>query len=588
MAASIVARNGDQNESPRLSDSRLANLAARAIIDAYERYQTQFQSITRRAETRFVERDWHGFQDDTRARLDLYKEVLDPLITEIRELLGDRIRQKLVWASMKAVYSGLIATRDDWDLAETFFNSVTRRIFATVGVDPQIEFVDTDYDIPPQQTDRPCFQAYPRAESTAALVAKILGDQPFAPLFTDIERDSALVARAVEQNLREIGALRVIERADVVRAVFYRGKGAYLVGRVFSGSHQLPFVLALAHADDGILVDAVLMDENDVSILFGFTRSYFHVDVERPYDLIHFLRTIIPRKRVAELYISIGLNKHGKTELYRDILYHLAYSDDRFEIARGQKGMVMTVFTMPAYDLVFKIIKDQFGFPKKVTRASVMEKYHLVFKHDRAGRLVDAQEFEHLEFARDRFATPLVAELRDVAARTVTVGDEHVIIGHAYVERRIIPLDIYVAEADEEAAQAAVIDYGNAIKDLAVSNIFPGDMLLKNFGVTRHGRVVFYDYDELCLLTTCNFRRIPPPRSPEDELSPEPWFAIHDNDIFPEQFESFLGLTGSLRRVFLEHHADLLDVAFWRGVQERLVAGEIISIIPYAEARRLR
>jgi isocitrate dehydrogenase kinase/phosphatase len=331
----------------------------------------------------------------------------------------------------------------------------------------------------------------------------------------------------------------------------------------------------------------VLLDENDVSILFSFTRSYFHVDVDRPYDLIRFLRTIMPRKRVAELYISIGYNKHGKTELYRDILHHMAYSDDQFQKARGQPGMVMSVFTMPSYDIVFKVIKDRFTYPKKTTRAAVMEKYHLVFRHDRAGRLVDAQEFEHLQFDRGRFSSTLLDDLMLHAEATISVTEAHVTVKHAYVERRIIPLDIYVREADEEMAVQALIDYGNAIKDLAISNIFPGDMLLKNFGVTRHGRVVFYDYDELCLLTDCNFRDIPPAPSYEDELSPEPWFSINEHDVFPEQFVNFLGVYGEIREVFLEHHRDLLDPAYWRAVQARLAAGEIMQLLPYREAERL-
>jgi isocitrate dehydrogenase kinase/phosphatase len=331
-----------------------------------------------------------------------------------------------------------------------------------------------------------------------------------------------------------------------------------------------------------------LLDEDEVSILFSFARSYFHVAIDRPYDLVRFLKTIMPRKRTAELYISIGYNKHGKTELYRDLLHHLAASDDSFEIARGQPGMVMVVYTMPAFDLVFKTIRDYFEYPKRTTRRSVMEKYHLVFKHDRAGRLVDAQEFEHLQFERARFDEALLAELQEEAGKSVDFCEDQIIIKHAYVERRIIPLDIYVREADEAAARAAVVEYGNAIKDLAVSNIFPGDMLLKNFGVTRHGRVVFYDYDELCLLTSCNFRTVPPAPSYEDELAPEPWYSVDENDVFPEQFPHFVGIHGKLRDVFLEHHADLFDVTYWRGVQERLQAGEIIGILPYAEERHLR
>ena len=351
---------------------------------------------------------------------------------------------------------------------------------------------------------------------------------------------------------------------------------------------MVPFVLALANDHHGIVVDAVLLDENDVSILFSFTRSYFHVDINRPYDLVRFLKSIMPRKRIAELYISIGFNKHGKTELYRDLLHHIATSDDQFEPARGEEGMVMSVFTLPAYDLVFKVIKDHFAYPKNITRQGVMAKYRLVFKHDRAGRLIDAQEFEYLKFDRKRFSGKLLDNLLKQAAHTVNIRNDHIVINHVYVERRVIPLNIYVQEAGEEAARAAIIDYGNAIKDLAATNIFPGDLFLKNFGVTRHGRVVFYDYDELCLLTGCTFRKLPPPRSYEDELSDEPWFTTGENDIFPEEFRHFLGLQDDLRDVFIAHHSDLFEVEFWESIQERLRNGEIIDISAYPPGRRLR
>jgi isocitrate dehydrogenase kinase/phosphatase len=295
----------------------------------------------------------------------------------------------------------------------------------------------------------------------------------------------------------------------------------------------------------------------------------------------------MPRKRIAELYISIGYNKHGKSELYCDLLHHLSRSDKKFELAQGERGMVMEVYTMSDYDLVFKVIKDHFAYPKNTTRNAVMAKYELVFKHDRAGRLVDAQEFEHLQFNRNRFSNELLDSLNQNAAKSVIINDDNVIVKHAYVERRVIPLNIYLREVDEAKALTAVVDYGNAIKDLAASNIFPGDLLLKNFGVTRHGRIVFYDYDELCLLSVCNFRVMPQPRSYDEELSAEPWFGVGENDVFPEELRKFIGLKGKLREVFLEHHEDLFDVIFWHQVQSRISSGKTIDIFPYGQNKRL-
>lgn len=571
----------------RLTDSRLANVCASTIHDAFNTFHSQYANITQRAKGRFERQEWHGLQADAAERLGLYRRIVDLVEASVRDLLDDRLHNKLIWASMKAVYSGMIDGHDDWELGETFFNSVTRRIFATVGVDPQIEFVATDFETPPTPPRTSVYRTYRRAASTAVLVQQVIADYDFQAPFEDLERDVHLAAAKIEAHLNEIGALRTVERAEMVKSGFYRGMGAYLVGRVFSGSHLVPLIFALIHTPDGLIIDGVLLEENDASVLFSFARSYFHVEVERPYDLVQFLRTIMPRKRVAELYISLGYNKHGKTELYRDLLHHLAYSDDRFEIARGERGMVMTVFNLPNYDMVFKLIKDRFNYPKDSTRKDVMAKYDLVYRHDRAGRLVDAQAFEYLEFERARFEPALLQELLETAASTITLSDDYVVVRHAYVERRVIPLDIYVKEASESAAESAVIDYGRAIKDLANCNIFPGDMLLKNFGVTRHGRVVFYDYDELCFLSECNFRRIPPARSYDDALSPEPWFHVRQGDIFPEEFASFLGLSGRLREVFEAHHGDLFEPQFWRNTQARLESGQLVHIFPYERSQRL-
>jgi isocitrate dehydrogenase kinase/phosphatase len=570
-----------------LTSDEVANLTADAICKAFDAYQVQYTAITQRAKKRFEKRDWRSMQEDARERLDLYKSVVDKTVVQINQLLGDRVGDVQIWEETKTVYTGLVAKLDLWELAETFFNSITRRIFATVGVNPQIEFVDTCSRIQPLQISPLVYRVYEQARSSA-LIENILTDYYFNMGYEDLQRDAQSVADRIDSHIKNTTASTAIDRAEMIAAVLYRGKGAYLVGRFFCGSDQFPLVLALLNTPKGIVVDSVLLNENEVSILFSFTRSYFHVDVKRPAELVDFLKSIIPRKRIAELYISIGYNKHGKSELYCDLLQHLASSKEQFEIAEGERGMVMEVFTMPDYDLVFKVIKDIFSSTKRTTREEVKAKYDLVFKHDRAGRLVDAQEFEHLKFDRNRFSRELLDRLERLAAKGVEVDENHLVIKHVYVERRVTPLNLYLHEAEESAARAAVVDYGRAIKDMAATNIFPGDMLLKNFGVTRHGRVVFYDYDELALLSECNFRKIPQARSHYEELSDEPWFTVGENDIFPEEFLYFLGLKGELRALFVEQHSDLFEADFWHQIQARINAGGIIDIFPYEESRRLK
>jgi len=483
--------------------------------------------------------------------------------------------------------SALIAGNGDWELAETFFNSITRRIFATVGVDIKIEFVNTDFDSPPNQISESVYHTYPAHKSTAGLIEQILTGLPLMVPFKNAAHDAAQVADRIDGHLHDQG-FGAIDRIEMVRSVFYRGMGAYLIGRIYLESKLVPLAIALLHLSDGIVVDAVLLDEDDVSILFGFTRSYFHVVVDRPYDLVNFLGSILPRKRIAELYIAIGFTKHGKTEIYRELLDHLtACYEDRFDISPGKPGMVMIVFNMPDYDLVFKLIRDRFEEPKNTTRREVMEKYDLVFRHDRAGRLVDAQSFEHLKFDACCFSEQLLAELRQEAGSTVHIKNDYLIVNHAYVERRVTPLDVFLARADDWEARKIVIDWGNTIKDLAISNIFPGDILHKNFGVTRHGRVVFYDYDELCPLTSCNIRKLPEAAGYDDEMASEPWFYVDENDVFPQEFRNFLGLPEPLQEVFLRHHADLFEVDFWLRAQQAIRAGNLPHIFPYAPGCRI-
>jgi isocitrate dehydrogenase kinase/phosphatase len=571
--------------------SLAASRGAAVVERAYEAYLDEFRRITRRAAGRHERREWQGIQQDARDRLDLHGTFVTRAIVELHDELGPPAASRPVWMEAKGAYVEAVGDRADYELAQTFFNSVTRRLFSTVGVDPGVEFVDAEYDRPRWPPARPAFTSHPPCESTAALVTGLLGNLRVAN--QPIAFDAAVIADAIDRHRADAWGRRPVEGVDLLDPVFYRNKGAYLIGRILigrtgGGDRLLPLVIALVTEGDRVVVDAVLLSEDDASIVFSFTRSYFHVDVDAPHDTIAFLKSIMPAKRVAELYIALGYDRHGKAELFRDLSRHLAGSTDRFEFADGDRGMVMVVFTLPSYDVVFKVIRDRFARPKQTTRRQVLERYELVFRHDRAGRLVDAQEFEHLVFPRARFGDELLAELRDETADTVTIDGDRVVIRHLYVERRVRPLNLYLREAKPAAGRAAALDFGQTIKDLAATNIFPGDVLLKNFGVTRHGRVIFYDYDELAPLTDCNFRRMPEARTPEEEMAAEPWFYVGPHDMFPEEFLPFIGLHGELRETFLKAHGELFDADFWNRMQALHRAGEIVDIFPYQEGHRLR
>ena len=479
---------------------------AGAIHRAFDEHHRAFRAITGRVRRRFEERDWEGIRRDTVEKLELPSRSLDETIAILRGQLGDRLCDRGIWEAMKAAYTREILGRDDFEIAQTYFNSLTRKVFPHDGVDPALDYAAGELPVPFQGWEMASARVYAVRRIDAGVIRRVLEDAGFQSPFRDLDGDAALAAERLEPGLAEAFGGAEIDALDVLRPVFFRNKGAYLVGRARRGDARLPVVLALVNDREGLAVDAVLHTEDETSIVFSFARWYFHVDVDSPREVIGFLRSILPRKRVSELYISLGYKKHGKTELYRDLTAHIAHTDDRFVPAPGAAGLVMAVFTLPSYECVFKIIKDAFPQQKHTTRERVMAKYRQVQLHDRVGRLVGFQEFEHLRIARARFAPELLARLLPVA-RTVSAAGDWVIIRHCYVERRVVPLDLYLQEMDAERAEAAVLEWGRCLKDLAAANIFPGDVLLKNFGVTRHGRVLSYDYDELARCRA----RLPPP-----------------------------------------------------------------------------
>jgi isocitrate dehydrogenase kinase/phosphatase len=568
-------------------DVRRGHAAARAIHEAFESYRDEFRAITRRARSRFERREWREAHADAVERLTLYRERIAPLLTLLPDLLGADAQNRAAWQQMKRRYAAVTADRPDPEIAWTFFSSVSRRVFSTVGVAGGIEFVGDDFDHLPPASELPVHTSYPCSGPVAPVIRWMLEDLGFGKLYRDVAGDADRVALAIGRHFQQ-HKLPQIQAFEMIPHVFYRNKGAYLVGRIRAGHENVPLALALQHPSEGITVDAVLLTSDDLSIVFGFTRSYFHAVIDHPHAIVKFLQTIMPLKRVDELYTSIGYNKHGKTELYRHLLRHLDTSDARFEVAEGDKGLVMTVFALPSLSLVFKVIRDRFGFPKNIGRQAVIDRYNFVFVRDRVGRLADAQEFEHLALPRERFDPRVLEELLHEAASSVRLEGDRIIVQHCYTERLVTPLNLFLKRSDPASARYAIVDYGNAIKDLAAANIFTGDMLLKNFGVTRHGRVIFYDYDELCLLTDCNFRHLPQAHSLEDEMAGEAWFYVGERDVFPEEFRPLVSLPGPLGDAFLSAHEDLLDIPFWQQMQDRQRAGEIVDVMPYREDRRLK
>ncbi len=562
---------------------------ARRVLQSHAAYRARFSSITHRAEDRFLSRDWQAGQADARERLLCYGEEVERVVADLRETLGAAARNAFYWRGVKSEYGQFVAGRGDEELTRTFYNSVSRRVLGTVGVEPAAEYVGSTRERRRPLADEPELHVTLPAEgSLEEVVTSLLGRFSFASGLENPGRDAVLVASALRRELRTEEEGRELRDLQVLPMPFYRNKGAYVIGRARTGSGLWPFVLALVHPPEGVRVDAALFASDEVSIVFSFTRSYFHVEADRPRAIVAFLRSIMPQKPVDELYTALGHHKHGKTLLFRNIVRHLEQSNAGFEPAPGARGLVMAVFALPSLHTVFKVIRDRFGAPKTASRDEVRTKYGLVFTHDRVGRLADAHEFAELEFERERFAPEVLEELLEEAAESVRVDGGRMVIRHLYTERLVTPLNLYLKVAGPDQARAAILDYGQAIKDLAAANIFTGDMLLKNFGVTRHGRVIFYDYDELCFITDCNFRRLPEARDPVEEMAAEPWYSVGEHDVFPEEFRAYFLLPGELGDVFQEAHGDLMTLEFWRRMQDQARAGAVLDVYPYPPSRRFQ
>jgi isocitrate dehydrogenase kinase/phosphatase len=586
----------------QLTDTR-AFAIAQALLDGFNRHYRLFRETSREAKRRFEAADWHGQQRAQRERIEFYDKRVDEAAERLQREFAAGSLSMDVWQQVKLHYIGLLTNHHQPELAETFFNSVTTKILHRSYFQNDFIFVrpavSTEYIENDEPAALPTYRAYyPTRETLGETLLRIVDNFQLERPFEDLRRDIDHVMAALQRQQGET-RLRTNYQIQVLSSLFFRNKGAYVVGKVINGFTETPFALPILHNGQQpaqLVIDTALFGDDELQMLFSFARAYFMVDMEVPSAYVQFLRSLMPRKPRSEIYSALGLQKQGKNLFYRDFLYHLRHSSDRFRIAPGIKGMVMLVFDLPSFPFVFKVIKDQEHYPpqKDTTRERIKGKYQLVKTHDRVGRMADTLEYSNVAFPRARFEDELIEELKAYCPSLLEISDrdadgqQEVILSHVYIERRMIPLNIYLQEATRAQIEQVVIEYGNAIKDMVAANIFPGDMLWKNFGVTRNGKVVFYDYDEIEYLTDCNFRRVPEPRTEEDEMSGEVWYAVGPKDVFPETFGPFLLGHPGVREVFMKHHADLLDPGFWQGHKERILAGHVHDVFPYDVHKRFK
>jgi isocitrate dehydrogenase kinase/phosphatase len=561
-----------------------AEAIARAILAGFDRHYALFRYNAQQAKSRFEAADWHAIQRLARERIAFYDTRVTEAVERIEREFGDT--DDAMWAQVKRRYVQLLAEHRQPELAETFFNSVSTKILHRTYFHNDFIFIRPAVSTEWLDAEAPSYRCYyPEGLALRPVLRRMIMEIGLASPFIDVERDLAWIEQSARQWLGEGFVAAVDLQFQVLRTLFFRNKGAYLIGRMINDSEVLPFAIPILQDSRGrLFVDTVLFGADQIESLFNFSRAYFMVDMGVPAAYVQFLRTLMPTKPESELYTMLGLHKQGKTMFYRDMLHHLRHSSDKFVIAPGIKGLVMLVFTLPSFPYVFKIIKDKRS--KDVSREFIQRQYQRVKVHDRVGRMADTWEYSDVPFPRVRLDAALLEELRQFAPSLLDESDDTVVIRHLYIERRMVPLNIHLERSDDTELERAVGEYGDAIKQMVAANIFPGDMLYKNFGVARQGRVVFYDYDEVAYITECNFRRIPPPRTPEDEMASEPWYTVGPNDVFPEEFGTFLLGAPRVREAFMKRHADLLEPAFWQDKQSRIRAGALEDVFPYPEHLR--
>ena len=574
-----------------------AHQIALAMLDGFNRHYTLFRKTSAAAKQRFEAADWHGQQLAQRERIEYYDLRVAEAVERLQREFQAAELPKDIWQQVKLHYIGLLTDHHQPELAETFFNSVTTKILHRSYFNNDFIFVrpavSTEYIENDEPASLPTYRAYyPKRETMRETLLRIVDNFQLDRPFQDLDRDIDCVFAAFDEQLGDY-RLRANFQIQVLSSLFFRNKGAYVVGKIINGFNETPFALPILHSEradaaggDALIIDTVLFGEDEFLLLFSFARAYFMVAMEVPSAYVQFLRSMMPRKPRSEIYNALGLAKQGKNAFYRDFLSHLRYSSDRFRIAPGIKGMVMLVFDLPSFPYVFKVIKDFYPAQKETTRELIKSKYLVVKQHDRVGRMADTSEYSNVAFPRSRFDDELLAELKHFCPSLIEEDADTLVLRHLYIERRMIPLNIYLQEGTESQIESAVVEYGNAIKDLVRANIFPGDMLWKNFGVTRHGKVVFYDYDEIEYLTDCNFRKVPAPRNEEEEMSGEIWYKVGPKDVFPETFAPFLLGNPQVKSVFLQHHADLLEASFWQGHKDEIQAGYVHDVFPYDPEKR--
>ena len=586
------------------SSQKISLSIAKKILLGFEHHYQNIKSASIEAKRCFEEKEWEKIENDSKLRLNFYDEQVDVfcknLSSELKKqtLYGAKAEfnetQKMdkfnsdFWKNTKHVYIELITSHKQPELAETFYNSVFCRIFSRSFYNNQYIFTKPCVSLNYIDMDEPVIDSYFVDDGQLKeTLTSVLNNYKFKCKFGNLDQD---IERLQEQLIKQMPRLQSeVFELQFISTPFIRGKCAYIVGKIVTQLHSdVPVLIALLNDENkGLYVDSLLTDIGSISIIFSFSRSYFFITTDYPSAIVEYLKELLPGKTRAVLYSAIGLHKQGKTLLYRHFLKYSKITSEKLIIAPGIKGMVMSVFTFPMYPYVFKVINDQFAPPKMGTKEMVKDRYYFVKNHVRIGRLADTWEFSNVAFPLKDIDDALLKELEKKASSNIEIENDLLIIKHMYIENKMTPLNMYLETANIKQQNHIINDYGKAIDELINSNIFPGDMLTKNFGVTRQNRVVFYDYDEITLMSTPIFKKIPKAKTYEQEMASEPWYYVGQNDVFPEEFKYFMLPNPYMKEVFNKKYKKLLDADYWVSIQEKIKQNGVMDYYPYGSEKRM-
>ena len=554
------------------------------IQQVFDDFYRDFCAIPAKAKAAFEAGAFQQSLQNSRDRLTLYGERMHALAhTLAEEYSGNTVAPEL-WDRLEQHYTASVAGRYEADLALAFLHSVRRAVFMDNWTP-----VDYAVDIKTQSSsDSDVMLSRAVDEIDAGLIQEMLAIPSFGIPFRDVVGDSERAADKVDRTLRKRGLADSITAVDVIRGGFFRNRGVYVVGRIrLHGGSVVPLILALLHDEAGIYIDAVLADEPEAHNLFSTTRANFIVTNDHYHELAEFLYGIMPKRPLGLHYSSLGFNHFGKVAVMDELTAELTEDDAVLDTAVGFPGTVAIGFQAPGSVYNLKVIRDHptdnYKWGDFAGVESVLEKYRQVHDINRTGSMLDNAIYYNVTLPKSHFAMELLSEMLEDASNAVSLRGTTVFFQHLIVQRKMIPMPVFLEQAPREDCERAVISLGQCIKNNMAANIFNRDLDGRNYGVGSHIRVYLFDYDALETFTDVKIRSNQGRFDGEEDI---PGWFFEDGVVFlPEEIESGLRIVDrDLRRLFRSVHGDLLKVEYWQRIQDELRCGNVPQIQVYPES----